>query len=63
MSLNLTNYKNYESGRAHAKQDALEADFDLMEAIASFASDPADSAFQHGYLRGLKEFEGAAQYA
>ena len=60
MSVDLTNYKNYESGRACAKQDALEADFDLQEAIASFHSDPADSSFQHGYLRGLRE---AAQYA
>ena len=55
MKLDLTNYKNYETGRVHAKQDALDAAFDILEAIASFDADPADSAFQHGYLRGLKE--------
>jgi hypothetical protein len=55
MKLDLTNYKNYESGRDHAKQDAQDADFDLLEAIASFDADPADSPFQQGYLRGLKE--------
>jgi len=55
MKLDLTNYKNYESGRAHAKQDAQNADFDLLQAITSFDADPADSPFQKGYLRGLKE--------
>jgi hypothetical protein len=55
MKLDLTNYKDYEKGRVHAKQDLLDADFDLSEAIASFDNDPADSPFQHGYLRGLKE--------
>lgn len=55
MKVDLTNYKNYEAGRSHAKQDAQGADFDILEAIASFDADPADSSFQHGYLRGLKE--------
>ena len=55
MKLDLTNYKNYESGRVHAKQDAQDAEFDLLEAITSFDADPADSPFQKGYLRGLKE--------
>ena len=58
MKLDLTNYKDYEKGRVHAKQDLLDADFDLSEAIASFDNDPADSPFEHGYLRGLKETAG-----
>lgn len=55
MKLDLTNYNDYQEGRAHAKQDMLDGDFDLSEAIASFDADPPDSPFEHGYLRGLKE--------
>jgi len=55
MKLDLTNYNDYQEGRAHAKQDMLDGDFDLSEAIASFDNDPPDSPFEHGYLRGLKE--------
>ncbi len=36
MKLDLTNYNDYQEGRAHAKQDKLDGDFDLSEAIASF---------------------------
>jgi hypothetical protein len=55
MKLDLTNYNHYEEGRAHARQDMLDGDFDLSEAIASFDNDPPDSPFQHGYLRELRE--------
>ena len=55
MKLDLTNYNHYEEGRAHARQDMLDGDFDLSEAIASFDNDPTDSPFQHGYLRELRE--------
>ena len=53
--LNLTNYNEYQSGRVQAKNDARCNDFDLFNAIASFNRDPADSPYQHGYLRGLRE--------
>ena len=53
--LDLTNYKEYQSGRNQAIDDAKCNDFDLLAAIASFDSDPADSPYQCGYLRGLRE--------
>tara|TARA_R100000951_G_scaffold111791_1_gene111234 strand:+ start:582 stop:764 length:183 start_codon:yes stop_codon:yes gene_type:complete len=56
-TVDLTNYENYEKGRVRAKQDVLCPDFDVSEAIASFDNDPADSPFERGYLRGLKEVQ------
>jgi|5_EtaG_2_1085323.scaffolds.fasta_scaffold00374_2 hypothetical protein len=56
-TVDLTNYENYEEGRVRAKQDDLCPDFDVSEAIASFDDNPADGAFELGYLRGLKELQ------
>ena len=53
--INLNNYVEYKSGRVQARNDAKCSDFDLLNAIASFNCDPADSPYQHGYLRGLRE--------
>ena len=54
MKLDLSNHKKYETGRTHAIKDASDTEFDILAAIASFDADPADSPFQHGYLRGLR---------
>jgi len=53
--INLNNYFEYQSGRTQASNDAKLNDFDLLAAIASFDSDPADSPYQCGYLRDLRE--------
>ena len=47
-SLNL-----YYAGRDAATLDVDAPSFDVDAAIASFDSDPPDSPFQRGYLRGL----------
>ena len=52
--LDLTNYNAYQAGRFSASDDMKGADFDIESAILSFDTDPAESPFQHGYLRELK---------
>jgi hypothetical protein len=54
------NYNRYQRGRETASKEMQHADFDVNAAIASFENDPADSAFQHGYLRQLIKSEEAA---
>ena len=49
----VTNFNRYQRGREAASEEMDHPDFDLSAAIASFEDDPADSAFQHGYLRQL----------
>ena len=49
----VTNFNRYQRGREAASKEMDHPDFDLDAAIASFEGDPADSAFQHGYLRQL----------
>ena len=49
----VTNFNHYQRGREVASEEMNHPDFDLDAAIASFEGDPADSAFQHGYLREL----------
>tara|TARA_R110002051_G_scaffold2261_1_gene11735 strand:- start:2733 stop:3035 length:303 start_codon:yes stop_codon:yes gene_type:complete len=40
-------------GREASERDVNELDYDVDQAITSFDSDPPDSAYQRGYLRGL----------
>jgi hypothetical protein len=56
----VTNFNRYQRGREAASKEMDRPDFDLSAAIASFEDDPADSAFQHGYLRQLIKSGGSA---
>ena len=71
MKPNLTNFHNYQSGQAAAIEEMKDPHFDLWAAITSFDNDPADSAFQYGFLnklnsawdRKLEAEEADLQYA
>ena len=45
--------ERFNMGRVAAEADVCNTYFDVDQAIASFESSPADSAYQRGYLRGL----------
>tara|TARA_R110000764_G_scaffold70422_1_gene145549 strand:- start:1013 stop:1213 length:201 start_codon:yes stop_codon:yes gene_type:complete len=49
----MDNLQEYHRGREAATKEVDEPSFDVDQAIASFDSDPPDSPFQRGYLRGL----------
>jgi len=53
--MTLSEFKEYQEGRAAACEQMDQPDFDVQWAIHSFKNDPADSPFQHGYLRQLEE--------
>lgn len=44
---------DFYKGKEAAERDVDLPDFDVDAAIASFDRDPADNAFQRGYLHGL----------
>ena len=48
-------------GRDAAAEDINRQDFDVDKAIATFNNNPADSPFQHGYLRELIRSRNANQ--
>ena len=52
---------DFYKGKHAAEIDVDIPDFDVDQAIASFEDDPADSAFQRGYLHGLLK-SGYASY-
>ena len=58
LTMELDFYKGKEVAETHANL----ADFDVDQAIASFEDDPADSAFQRGYLHGLLKSGYASTY-
>lgn len=45
--------KDFQLGIDAARDEMRHPDFDLLAAICSFDGDPADSAFQRGYLHML----------
>tara|TARA_B110000902_G_scaffold262883_1_gene340740 strand:+ start:1794 stop:1955 length:162 start_codon:yes stop_codon:yes gene_type:complete len=50
--------KDFQLGIEAAQEEMRHPDFDLLAEICSFDGDPADSAFQRGYLHMLLVING-----
>jgi len=48
------NLNDFEAGCKAATEEMRDPHFNMWIAITSFDNDPADSAFQHGFLNKLK---------